>query len=321
MQQQNEHHISHKSDHISVCICTYKRPKLLERLLSELQSQVTNGLFTYSIVVVDNDYTQSAKKTVEAFKTKSLTGIDYYNEPEQNIALARNKAVQNAKGNFVAFIDDDEFPDVRWLLNLYKTCNEYNTDGVLGPVKPHFETEAPQWILKGKICERKSHETGTILTNYSDTRTGNVLLIKKLFNDEKNLFDPNFGRTGGEDAVFFRRMIQNGKIFVWCNEAPVYETVSPERLKKLYHLKRALLHGRIFQKIHSKEQSLNKHLSIIKSLFASIIYSSALPILFLSDEHIFVKYLIKNLHHIGKLAAIAGIMIIKHRIETVGGGV
>lgn len=42
--------------HISVCICTFKRPSLLLRLLKELAGQETQGLFTYSIVVVDNDH-------------------------------------------------------------------------------------------------------------------------------------------------------------------------------------------------------------------------------------------------------------------------
>ena len=36
---------------------------------------------------------------------------------KQNIALARNKAIENAKGDFIAFIDDDEFPLDQWLLN------------------------------------------------------------------------------------------------------------------------------------------------------------------------------------------------------------
>ena len=51
-------------DHISVCICTYKRPKLLVRLLRKLQKQQTANLFTYSIVIVDNDFNQSAKEAV-----------------------------------------------------------------------------------------------------------------------------------------------------------------------------------------------------------------------------------------------------------------
>ncbi len=126
------------SDHISVCVCTCQRQKLLAELLIKLQHQVTNGLFSYSITVVDNDQAQSAKGLVESFKQRSLITINYYTEPEKNIALARNKAVETMEGNFIAFIDDDEFPVKEWLLNLYKTCAQLNADGILGPVKHFF---------------------------------------------------------------------------------------------------------------------------------------------------------------------------------------
>ena len=55
--------------HISVCICTYKRPQLLKRLLGELQVLETGGLFTFSIVVADNDQGDSAKGVVLSHRT------------------------------------------------------------------------------------------------------------------------------------------------------------------------------------------------------------------------------------------------------------
>ena len=181
-----------KGCHICVCICTYKRPNLLKRLLEKLQNQKTNNLFTYSIIIVDNDYNMSAKSIVTNIRQGSSVIIDYYVETEQNIALARNKAVQNTKSDFVAFIDDDEFPIDAWLLNLYKTLSIYNASGVLGPVKPHFEIDPPQWIIKSKLFERPSHKTGLVL-HWSNTRTGNVLFRKNIFNERENMFDPEFG--------------------------------------------------------------------------------------------------------------------------------
>src|SRR3569832_1682219 len=86
--------------HISVCVCTYKRPQLLERLLTALSSQETKGLFKYSIVVADNDRSRSAEKVVSDRLPASGVAITYCVEPQQNIALARNKAVQNAIGDY-----------------------------------------------------------------------------------------------------------------------------------------------------------------------------------------------------------------------------
>src|SRR5262245_52129070 len=118
-----------KSDHISVCICTYKRLELLGQLLQKLEHQQTDELFSYSIVVVDNDVQESARATVTTFARQSSMPVTYHVEPVQNIALARNRAVANAHGEFVAFIDDDETPIDDWLKFLRETLLQYKVDG------------------------------------------------------------------------------------------------------------------------------------------------------------------------------------------------
>src|ERR1700730_9947154 len=103
--------------HISVCICTFKRLPFLRRLLAALAAQETGGLFTYSVVVADNDPRESAKPVVGDWAPAgSAMRVSYCLEARQNIALTLNKAIENAKGEFIAFIDDDEWPTPRWLL-------------------------------------------------------------------------------------------------------------------------------------------------------------------------------------------------------------
>jgi glycosyltransferase involved in cell wall biosynthesis len=60
---------------ISVCICTYKRPVLLDKLLGRLLGQETEGLFIYSIVVVDNDLSRSAEALVRYYQQKEIVDI------------------------------------------------------------------------------------------------------------------------------------------------------------------------------------------------------------------------------------------------------
>ena len=177
--------------HISVCICTYKRRELLQRLLGELRHQDAAGLFTFSIVVADNDSLQSAKEAVAEFASESAIPIKYCVEPQQNIALTRNTAIKNADGDFIAFIDDDEFPAKDWLWHLFKACQEYHADGVLGPVKRHFDEEPPKWIVKGNFYERPTHPTGFVIS-WRGGRTGNLLLKKQLFEAAIPRFDRNF---------------------------------------------------------------------------------------------------------------------------------
>jgi glycosyltransferase involved in cell wall biosynthesis len=283
-------------------VCTYKRPKLLAKLVKELQVQDTDDLFTYSAVVVDNDYRKSAKRTVEDLKRHSCVPIDYYNEPEQNIALARNKAVSNAKGEFMAFIDDDEVPTRSWLVNLYKACNDFHADGVLGPVVPYYEVDPPKWVVDGKFYERPCHRTGEVL-HWTNTRTGNVMFRRDIFKKEENLFRQEFG-SGGEDRDFFRRMIIKGFRFVWCLEAPVYEAITAERCTRSFMLRRALLRGQL---PHFKT------VDFAKSLIAVPLYTASLPFLVVAGHHLFMKYLIKDFDHIGRLLALCGINVIKEK--------
>ena len=290
------------SSHISVCVCTYKRPVLLSRLLNALLNQDSADEFTYDIVVVDNDYTRSAEDTVEAVKRKSSIPISYYTEPEQNIALARNMAVGNARGEFIAFIDDDEFPSRSWLIKLYKAIDEFHADGVLGPVVPHYEVPPPKWVVRGKFHERKSHKTGEVL-HWANTRTGNVLLRRDIFANRENLFRQEFG-SGSEDTDFFIRMIAKGLRFVWCAEALVYEEVTVERCKRAIMLKRALLRGQAPQ---------FTTIDFAKSLLAIPFYTALLPILLVVAHHLFMKYLIKDCDHIGRIFSFCGIHLIQDK--------
>jgi glycosyltransferase involved in cell wall biosynthesis len=285
--------MSNEMDHISVCICTYRRPNLLRLLLEKLQSLKTDGLFSYSVIVVDNDYERSARNVILDIQNQSLIPIEYYSELPKSIPLTRNRAVQASRGNFIAFIDDDESPVDDWLLHLYTACYIYAADCVLGPVRPFFEEEPPKWITKGKLFERPSYTTGRVL-DWDETRTGNVLMKRSIFNDPDNLFSPAF--THGEDKDFFRRLGKKGFTFVWCDEAPVYETQPPERFKRNYFFRRALLRGSIALKHQD-----HKTVPILKSAIAFTIYTAFLPLLFILGQTLFMKYLIKDCDHLGKL--------------------
>lgn len=278
-------------------------------LLGKIENQLLEQPFDGSVVVVDNDCAGSARDTVSAFRNTARFPVDYHIEPEQNISLARNKAVRNAKGNIIVFIDDDEFPEEGWLHHLYRTHKEYDADSVLGPVKPWYEIDPPKWVTRGKLHDRESFRTGTIIKDARHTRTGNVLIRKKIFDDAQTAFDPRFGRTGGEDTDFFRRILSEQSISIrWCEEAPVYECIPPERSKRSYFLKRALLRG----VVNGKNTPFNA-LDTTRSCVAFFLYTLSLPFLLLAGHHLFMRYLIKDFDHIGKLFAIAGIELVKER--------
>ena len=301
-----------KVPHVCVGICTFQRSELLLRLLEGLTRLQTTATasgepnFTLSAVVVDNDATGSARPVVESFLAQNPLAITYEIEPERNFALVRNRVTALAKGDFLAFIDDDEVPAPEWMLNLLATQTQSNADGVLGPVRPYFDVEPPSWIKKGKLCDRPVHPTGMIL-NWSQTRTGNALLRTEIFQERGLQFDPAFA-IGGEDVDFFKRAIGNGCRFVWCEEAPAYELVPPARLRKSYFLKRALLQGQVSLRYAGARLTLGMRARVaMRSLIALFVYASLLPVLALGGFHRVMKYLIKISHHSGQVLAAAGI--------------
>lgn len=291
--------------HISVCICTFRRPVLLKRLLQELEQQQTAGLFSYSVVVADNDAAQSAKELVMQFSATSSLKVVYCAESEQNIALARNTALANASGDFIAFIDDDEYPAKDWLLTLFRTCTQYGAEGVLGPVKPFFEQDPPQWVRTGRFFERPTHHTGFVI-GWTEGRTGNLLFRRRILDGVGEVFRSEFG-SGGEDRDFFKRMIAKGNVFVWSNEAVAYEVVPPVRWKRGFMLRRALLRGKMALNHHSGMGDL------MKSFLAVIGYTLALPVLVVMGHHVVMKCLIKTCDHGGKLLAFVGLNPIREK--------
>jgi succinoglycan biosynthesis protein ExoM len=292
--------------HVCVCICTFKRPKLLRLLLDKLANQQTAGAFTYSAVVADNDPEQSARQVVVEFSSSSPLPVTYCFESQQNIALARNKALENSRGDFIAFIDDDEYPATDWLRNLFQTCTGSGVDGVLGPVVPYFESEPPMWAKKGKFFDRPTFKTGSPL-NWDQTRTGNVLFRRDILAVVDIAFRSQFD-TAGEDMDFFRRMMEKGFMFIWCNEAVAYELVPAARCTRSYLLKRALLRGSNFSK-HPTHRIKNG----AKSLVAVPCYALSLPILALFGQHVFLRYLIKLLDHSSRLLAYVGLRLVTQR--------
>ena len=286
-------------EHISVCVCTYKRPQLLKRLLDALRDQESGGLFSYSIVVVDNDRLRSAEDVVGEFGASSGIPIKYCVEPQQNIAMARNRAIENAAGDLIAFIDDDEFPIKRWLLTLFEALHKFGVDGVLGPVKPHFDDEPPQWVVKGKFYDRPSYPTGFVI-DWRKGRTGNVLLKRQLFDPSTQVFSPEF-RTG-EDQDLFRRLIAKGHVFIWCHEAMAFEVVPRARWNYSFMLRRALLQGAA-SRLHPTFGVRD----IAISMIAVPAYIAVLPFSLVLGQGRFMSPLVRLCNHAGRLLASLGI--------------
>lgn len=300
------------SDHISVCVPTFRRNQMLERLLRKLALQMAEGLFDFSVVVVDNDATGPARETVMRLRKELGLVINYGIEQVQTIPAARNHALGLAHGNYIGIIDDDEFPPPHWLVTMYRAIQTFNADGALGPIHPFFEEQPPAWLLKSRFCERPVHRTGTLL-HWSQTRTGNVLLKKEVFDKYNLCFDLKF-KTGGSDQEFFKQAMRAGCMFVAVEEAPVFEIVPSERWTKKYYLKRALVNGFNAHRYSVNEKRGFSRVTVpVKSTAALLVYAFAAPFCACLGNHVLIKCLEKGCHHLSRLFAMIGIELVKQR--------
>lgn len=271
-------------DVVSICVATYKRPSLLEKLLKSLDKIVLPENLDAEIIIVDNDKDASAKIIVDKFRLNSKFDVKYFIESEKNISLARNRSIKNAKGKYIAFIDDDETASEEWLINLYKCLKKFNADGVFGLVVPDFEEGINKKFKRRELYFSPMSETG------SEARymyTTNVLINKEIISNPKIYFDPAYGLSGGEDANFFGKLKARGAKFFNCREAISYEFISKERIKKKFFFNRSLRGGQTYTRniINLKpENEIFKIILLLKSLIkiisGSLLFLPTLPFLY-----------------------------------------
>lgn len=288
---------------INVCICSYKRPQLLQRLLTSLAAQETAGEFTFTIIVADNDAHRSAEPVVREFTANGLK-LTYNVEPEQNISLARNKSISMATGDYVATIDDDDYADRQWLLNLYRAIITYGADVVHGPVVWEFPAETPDYIRVGYSGNRPNPTTGS--TGRHIFRTGNSLFKRKLIEHQAAPFDPRFGRTGSGDHAFFWQLKKRGCRMIWCREALVFGSVPRERARLLWMLKRRFRSGLMRPRVRNFPDSLRGQK--IRGAFGKILKQGCAAGFYLACAIFKRKLLAEGVTHLIKVAFNLGIL-------------
>jgi len=228
---------------IDVCVATFRRPQVLDKLLTSLLRQDLHGI-TMRVIVVDNDHLQTARPVVDAFRLRSRLDVVYDVEPEQNIALARNRTLKHLESDYFAFVDDDEMVSEHWLHRLLDAARRYQADIVFGPVISVFPANPPSWVEKN--FQRPRRPTGQeVLTGGA----GNALVRRAILRTGIPAFDPSFGLTGGEDTDFFYRMHLAGHRLVWCDEAWAKEPVPSDRISLEWLRRRGFRSGQNYARI------------------------------------------------------------------------
>lgn len=210
---------------VDICVCTFRRPQLVDTLRSIAGHTLPAGV-EMRVIVADNDDTASSSLLVQQVRDVTGLPIMLVHCPARNISLARNACLEAATAEFLAFVDDDETVTAGWLASLLEAAENTGADVVLGPVQAVYGADAPDWIRRGDFhSTRPVWVNGRIVTGYSC----NVLVRRSAPSITGRRFDLARGFTGGEDTAFFDGVFRDGGTFAFAQDAIVEEVVPGSR--------------------------------------------------------------------------------------------
>ncbi|GGD12986.1 glycosyltransferase family 2 protein [Aquisalinus flavus] len=211
---------------IDICIPTFRRASLEKTVLS-VAAQELDPAVSLRIIIADNDEGGSAEPLAVALSARIETPLIYVHAPARNISIARNACLDEATGDYIAFIDDDETAPPDWLGQLLRVAEHGPFDAVFGPSIARYRPDDPAWIVA-----RDYHSNiplardGVVETGH----TSNALIRRQAPAFDGLRFDIAKGLTGGEDTDYFFRAHRAGASMGIAAAAMVFEPVEPSRL-------------------------------------------------------------------------------------------
>jgi glycosyltransferase involved in cell wall biosynthesis len=131
----------------TVAIPTYNGACRLPKVLEKLQMQTGVEYLNWEIIIVDNNSSDGTAKLVHEYQAnwRHRAKLRYCVEFEQGAAFARQRAIMEAEGEIVGFLDDDNLPYSNWVLEAYKFIQEYPQAGAIASqIHGDFEVEPPE---------------------------------------------------------------------------------------------------------------------------------------------------------------------------------
>ncbi|MCI2285476.1 glycosyltransferase [Colwellia sp. MSW7] len=289
---------------IAIGIPTFKRPKGLKRLLDTLALQKCD--FNLQVIVADNDseYCEGLNLVNEIAK-EFLFSIEAIVVSERGISSVRNalmkQAFENHKADMLAMVDDDETVEPKWIFSLVQTLETGNYDVVGGAVYPEFEFEPPCWTNGLNLYWRRIHDEGKVELI---SGSGNILISKSIWNNYPGqLFDVEFGLTGGEDKEYFTRLKKYGATFGFSPKAVSHEFIGGSRMTLAWAEERAYRIGSADIRIKLK-LSDNRFSELAKALFTVSVCTALWLLLFGTKKREWIKFKLERQK--GKLNGLIG---------------
>ena len=230
---------------VSVVICTHNRVSDLREVVDDLLEQTYDD---YEILVVDNASTDETAEYVQE-KMKVAPRIRYSRECQQGLSHARNRGIREAKGDIVAYVDDDCRVPPGWISALVSAYRETQADAVGGPAKPKWENSPSKLTLMlfrlGLIPG--TYNRGTV-RHETDWIVGCNMSFQRTVFDQIDGFRTDVGRMGhrqlsGEEVDLCTRMVQARLGIIYDPAAWVWHKIGRERQSLSFVLRGAFWNG------------------------------------------------------------------------------
>lgn len=231
---------------ISAVVCTYNRADRLADALRSLCEQTLDPAL-YEVIVVDNNSTDDTGGVVESF---AACGVRYVLETRQGLGYARNRGWQEARGQYVGYLDDDARADPALLervLGLLRAADSRPLC-VGGVILPYYTSQKPEWFRDE--YELRTWGAAARHLERGESFSGSNMFWRREVLEKYGGFPVDRGVTGdllavGEETGLFQRIWQaeEAPTFLYSPDLVVYHWVDPIKMDAGYRLRRAFATG------------------------------------------------------------------------------
>ena len=232
---------------ITIAICTWNRSRSLRNTLTSLQGMNVPAGIDWEVVVVNNNCTDDTAEVIGGF-AKTLP-IRTVLEAQQGHSYARNRAVVEARGDYILWTDDDVVVDAQWLVAYADAFRNWPDSAVFGgPISVMFEGTPPAWLVTalrqdGRLASAyAARDLGTEpisleVKGYKLPFGANFAL--RMQEQRKVSYDPRFGlvkdgNVRGEETDVVTKILNSGANGRWIPNASVRHVIPEQRQTATY---------------------------------------------------------------------------------------
>jgi glycosyltransferase involved in cell wall biosynthesis len=226
----------------TVALCTHNHADRLQRTLADLR-QIHLPKAAWEFLVIDNASRDATPALLTSHAWPPAWVVRVVREEKAGLSNARNRAISEARGAYIIFMDDDETADPDWLCAFERLIHAHHPDAFGGRIKVLFEQNyRPSWLsdeLLGFLGELDRSQTIVPLTEPGTSFYGGNFGFRKSVCDVIGYFDAQLGRkgtdnTGGEETDFYRRLLDAGFNVWWTPEAVIHHRIQSAKLARSY---------------------------------------------------------------------------------------